>query len=130
MFPLTIPCWYWGSANFLDTPPVLPPAGDPGGAGFQDRPFLARPVWSESHPVSHRYVPLAPMARLVPPTLVTHGSEPGYCRPTRLLKSPEASLTVMPSTAARSSTPSHDEIMLSGTGMKPSYHELVTTSAR
>ena len=31
---------------------MLPPAGDLGGAGLQDRPFLARPVWSESHPVA------------------------------------------------------------------------------
>jgi hypothetical protein len=52
------------------------------------------------------------MARLVPPTRVIHGSLPGYCNGVWSPKSPVAKLTVMPSTAARFSTPSQAVIML------------------
>ncbi len=96
---------------------MLPSLNTPGGAGFQDWPFLLRLAWSDSQPVSQMALPLLPTARLVPPTSVIHGSLPGYCSGVSSPKSPVAKLTPMPSTVARCSTPSQAVIMLCGTGM-------------
>ncbi len=96
---------------------MLPSAKWPGGAGLQLVPARDKPVSSLSQAASHSSRPRAPTARLVPPTRVIHGSEPGYCSGVSSPKSPVAKLTVMPSTAARSSTVSQASIMLCGTGM-------------
>jgi hypothetical protein len=89
----------------------------PGGAGFQAVADLFSEARSVTQPVSHRYLSWAPTATVVPPTAVSHGSAPGYWIFVGSWASPLAKLTVMPSTAARSSTPSQALIMLFGTGM-------------
>src|SRR5215471_15339368 len=110
-------------------PPVVPARKKPGGAGVQAVADLFRFARSVTQPVSHRYLLWAPTAMVVPPTPVSHGSPPGYWIFVGSWASPLAKLIVMPSTAARWSTPSQALITLFGMGSQPMYHELVTTSA-
>jgi hypothetical protein len=73
--PGTTPRWYAGWAIFSLTPPPEPIRKVPGGGAAYPEPVIAVTVSPQAY--SATGLPVAPMARLVPPTPVAQASEVG-----------------------------------------------------